>query len=144
MPATNTPSTARVLIAAENPLEAQAIEKFLRDTGYRDVRTTTDGRDIAPLYGKWPFTVLVLDMALSTLNSYAVLEHFFPRTREHRLSVVALTDRADTATQRRALAGGAFDVITRPLERVDTLLRTRWALTNVREETMAEARTALT
>lgn len=125
--------TARILIAADAPLEALALEDMLRGAGYCAVRVTSDAREIAPLLGKWPYALLVLDMNIRPLNSLAMLEYLAGHVNQHHLAVLALTDADDEVTQDRALGLGAADVLSRPLTRDETIKRVRAALASLSE-----------
>lgn len=137
------PTSPRILIAADAPLEALALEDMLRASGYAEVRVTSDARQIAPLLQKWPFALLVLDMNVRPLNSLAVLEHLSPAIGRRALAVLALCDAADEVTQDRALGLGAAQVLRRPFTRNDAQQQAGAALAALRKiETwdMANAR----
>ncbi|MFC1674102.1 response regulator [Pseudomonadota bacterium] len=129
-----------VLIAAEQPLEAQALESMLSSTGYLDLRTTCDVREVVPLYAKWPYEILVLDMGLGqgmdrSMDPHCVLDvmaSLKPSTQNHHLGILAITNEGDDRSLERALACGAADVITRPFTRAEVLMRITGTLTNVR------------
>lgn len=120
MPTLN--KAAKILIAAEQPLEAQALDSILRGAGYRDLRTTSDGREVVPLFAKWPFEVLLLDMGLRTPDSLDIMATLIAPIVDQRLTVIALTDEVDERMLRRAQRSGASDVLTRPFTRDKTLL----------------------
>lgn len=128
-------NTTRILIAAEQPLEALALETMLRAAGYRDVRVTSDAREIVPLHEKWPFKLLVLDMnmrtGIHTHSSLDVLEQLGEHIERRQLAVLALTGTGDEAAQDRALGLGAVDVFTRPFTRAETLMRVTGALSSL-------------
>lgn len=127
----NTPAPARILIAADSPLEAMTIENMLRAGGHSNVRVTSDAREIAPLHDKWPYVLLVLDMSIRTQNSLDVLADLSECIEHRQLAVLALTATGDEVGQERALAAGAVDVFARPLTRAETLMRVAGALASL-------------
>jgi len=127
----NTPTPARILIAADSPLEALAIENMLRAGGHTNVRVTSDAREIEPLHEKWPYVLLVLDMNMRSQNSLDVLSGLSEHIEQRQLAVLALTASGDEVVQERALAAGAVDVFTRPLTRAETLMRVAGALASL-------------
>lgn len=128
------PSSPRILIAAEQPLEALALETMLHGAGHRDVRVTSDAREIAPLYAKWPFRLLILDMEMHSLPGLQVLASVAPFMREHGLVTLALTPPGDGSLVEQALRAGALDVINRPLRKDDVLLHVGWALRGLQDQ----------
>lgn len=127
----NAPAPARILIAADSPLEALAIENMLRAGGHTNVRVTSDAREIEPLHAKWPYVLLVLDMNMRSQNSLDVLTALSEHIEHRQLAVLALTAAGDEIVQERALASGAVDVFTRPLTRAETLMRVAGALASL-------------
>jgi len=127
----NTPTPARILIAADSPLEALAIESMLRAGGHTNVRVTSDAREIEPLHEKWPYVVLVLDMSMHSHDSLDVLASLSEQIEHRQLAVLALTASGDEVAQERALAAGAADVFTRPFTRAETLMRVAGALASL-------------
>lgn len=125
------PSSARILIAADSPLEALALENMLRGAGHRDVRVTSDAREILPLLDKWPFQVLVLDMGMRSRGSLDVLNSLFEPIERRQLAVLALTQAGDEGLQARAFRAGAIDVFARPFTRSETLVRVAGALASL-------------
>jgi PleD family two-component response regulator len=130
MPQTS-PSSARILIAADSPIEALALENMLRGAGHRDVRVTSDAREIVPLLHKWPFKVLVLDMDIRSQSSLDVLNRLAEPIDRRQLAVLALTQAGDEGLQARALGAGAVDVFARPFTRSETLVRVAGALASL-------------
>lgn len=130
-PETTAAASARILIAADSPLEALTIENMLRGAGHRDVRVTSDAREILPLHDKWPFKVLVLDMGIRSLGSLDVLNLLADQIERRQLVVLALTQAGDEVMQERALGAGAIDVFARPFTRAETLVRVAGALASL-------------
>ena len=130
----NTTSTpARILIAADSPLEALALENQLCAAGHPNVRVTSDGREIERLHEKWPFVLLVLDMGIRSQSSLDVLEQLREHIARRQLAVLALTDVGDEVAQERALNLGAVGVFTRPFTRSEIFLRVTGALASLPE-----------
>lgn len=134
----NTPTPARILIAADSPLEALAIENMLRAGDHTNVRVTSDAREIEPLHAKWPYVLLVLDMNMRSQSSLDVLASLSAHIENRRLAVLALTTSGDEVAQERALAAGAVDVFARPLTRAETLMRVAGALASLPGPTVDE------
>jgi len=121
-------SPRHILVASDQPLEAQSIEGVLRGADYPDVRVTSDGREIIKLYAKWPFTLLILDLNISSHSAFMVLDELAEAMNSQSLGVLALTNEDDVARREQALAAGVLDVFTRPFTQAETLARVAGAL----------------
>jgi len=126
---------ARILIAAEQPLEALALESMLRipnnEGTLHEVRVTSDAREIAPLLDKWPFSLLVLDMNITSQSSLEVLHHLSGAITHGRLAVLAITGPDDAVARDCALGAGAGAVLERPLGRDDIQHKAMMALASM-------------
>jgi len=113
----------RILVASEHPVEALALESLLRAEHYLDVRVTTDVREISPMYVRWPFDILVLDMHSKLLDGITVLQNLTQSISSSQLSVLALINPDAEQERIAALAAGAVDTLIRPLRHEDVLPR---------------------
>ncbi len=114
---------SRIFIATDDPVEGLELEAILRSDGYRHVRVTSDAREISPLYAKWPFALLILDMTIRSQSCFVVIERMRAHMENKVLSILALSASGDDLVQERALRVGVADVISRPFTRSETLLR---------------------
>lgn len=121
-------SSRPILVACEQPLEAQIMESLLSAAGYARVRATSDGREITRLHEKWPFDLLILDLALSSKNAFQVLSELQGTMESRRMGVLALSNVGDLEAQAQALQAGVLDVFTRPTAQATTLAFVRAAL----------------
>lgn len=100
----------RILVAGENPAKTHELEGSLKARGFKNVRSTTDAREIVPLFDKWKFTILFLDMDMPNVPSPLILAHFSKEIREHTLAIIAQTSYKNLIMAERALVLGAMDV----------------------------------
>jgi len=116
-------------VAIEYPVEALAVESLLRGDNYRHVRVTTDIREIAPMFARWPFDLLILDMHSELMNSATVMQDLARPISASEFSVLGLTNPGAEQERLAALAAGAVDTLTRPLSHENALPRIKRALT---------------
>jgi len=121
-------SSPRILIANEHPVEALALESLLRAERYLNVRVTTDVREIAPMYVRWPFDLLIFDMHSTLINGVTMLQSLARSISTTELAVVALVNLGAEQERMAALAAGAVDTLSRPLRHEDVLPRIKRAL----------------
>jgi len=119
----------RILVAIEYPIEALAVESLLRGESYTEVRVTTDIREIAPMFVRWPFHLLILDMHSEIMDSATVMQDLAHPINASGLKVLALTNPGAEQERLASLAAGAFDTLSRPLSHENALPSIKRALT---------------
>jgi len=119
----------RILVAIEYPVEALAVESLLRGENYHHVRVTTDVREVAPMFVRWPFHLLILDMHSKLMDSTSVMQQLTHPINASDLRVLALTNPGAEQERLAALAAGAIDTLSRPLDHENALPSIKRALT---------------
>jgi putative two-component system response regulator len=115
---------ARILVVDDEPANVDLLERTLDVAGYRDVVSTTDPRLVMELVRTFKPDLILLDLLMPHLDGFAVME-LLPSVipTDSYLPVLVLTADATLETRRRALAGGAKDFLTKPLDLEEVLLR---------------------
>ncbi len=118
----SSPTTAGVgmvdghlLIVDDNAANLEIMQRRLLREGYR-VSVATGGAEALGLIETTSFDVIMLDLLMPGMNGLEVL-HRIRRTRSsHELPVIVVTARYGSATIVEALAAGANDYITKPVD----------------------------
>ncbi len=121
---------APVLIAGNDPASLMVLEKAFLDTGHSNIMTTSDLREIRPLYHRWIFDLVMVDVPMSGPGAFDVMEDLQGPIHDGGLAVVAIVDYEDRNTRRKLLERGARDFIFRPFERKECLGRIQTILEN--------------
>lgn len=114
-----------VLIVDDNAVNIVIVEKILRQDGFTDIRSTTDGRRVRDLYRQHRFDVILLDVHMPEMNGFEVMAELQADNPDDYLPVLILTADHSPDTRHLALASGAKDFISKPFERVEVLFRVR-------------------
>lgn len=109
----------------DNPVNVVLLQAILDAAGYAHVWTTTDSRQVVPLYKEHRFDLILLDIRMPYLDGIQVMELLKQDMAEDYLPVLVLTAQTDQETRRRALDVGAKDFLTKPFEQWEVLLRIR-------------------
>ena len=118
--------TANVLIVDDEPANVLLLRRLLENYGYSSVRTTTDSREVFGLYESFLPDILLLDIQMPYLDGFAVMSGLADRVPAHEyFPILVLTADTSAGTKRRALAGGARDFVTKPIDTVEVLLRVK-------------------
>ena len=115
---------ARILIADDQPANVHLLERLLNSAGYTHIASTTDACQILPLFGEFQPDLLLLDLLMPQLDGFTIMEQLQPLvSKGPYFPILVLTADVTPETRRRALAAGARDFLTKPLDRTEVLLR---------------------
>ncbi len=114
---------ARILIVDDQEANVLYLESVLRKAGYTDFRSTSDSREVLPLFEQRR-PDLLLDLMMPHLDGFAVMEQLKPLVAEDSyLPILVLTADVSPETRRRALSGGANDFLVKPFDPREAVLR---------------------
>ena len=113
---------ARILIVDDEPANVRLLERMLADVGYRQVRGTTDSRQVLALYAEFQPDLILLDLMMPHLDGIEVIRQL-QIPEDVFLPVLVLTADATSEAKKRALEAGAKDFLTKPFDRLEVLLR---------------------
>ncbi len=99
------------------------LEAILEEEDYGAVFSTTDPRDVLPLYRQHQFDLILLDIRMPWLSGIEVLNLLREEIVNDYVPVIVLTAQTDMETREQALTAGAKDFITKPFEDWEVLLR---------------------
>ena len=116
---------ATILMVDDDPLAIDAIEAFLAEAGYERFVGITDSRSaVAALEERNP-DALLLDLNMPEVTGFDVLERMrADRTLRH-VPTIVLTSSNDAETKLRCLELGATDILAKPVDPSELVLRLR-------------------
>jgi putative two-component system response regulator len=115
---------ARILVVDDEEANVQLLERILEIAGYRNVVSTMDPRRVLGLLHTFQPDLILLDLLMPHLDGFAVMELLHSEVPiDSYLPILVLTADATPETRSRALAGGARDFLTKPLDVDEVLLR---------------------
>jgi CheY-like chemotaxis protein len=104
---------ARVLIVDDEPSVVAAMQLYLQHKGH-EVHTALNGQEaLQKLTAERPQLIL-LDVRMPTMDGLQVLDHV--RRLDRDVGIIMVTAVQDAALRREALARGAADFITKPVD----------------------------
>lgn len=130
---------ARILVVDDEPANLALVRQVLAREGYRHVTTEADPRAAVARVREGAPDLVVLDLMMPGLDGYAVLDAVHRLTPpDDLLPILVLTADTRVEARRRALALGARDVMTKPIDvfefglRAGNLLQLRFLVAALR------------
>ena len=123
---------ARILIIDDQAGNLRLLEDLLGREGFEHIVSTTDPQQALDLYAAFDPDLVLLDLMMPGMSGYAVLEHLarLCDPQDYR-PVLVLTADATTEAKRRALSLGAKDILSKPFDAIEAMLRV-WNLLETR------------
>ena len=125
-------ASAKILIVDDEIFHTRLVERFLRSIGYSNIVVTNDPRTVRELQFQQDFDLVLLDVDMPHLNGFEVISLLDAhRKKDDYLPILVFTGHADRDVRLKALAAGAKDFLTKPLEpdearhRIRNLLQVR-------------------
>jgi CheY-like chemotaxis protein len=110
-----------ILIVDDQAAHVHLLERLLQDTGYVNVSSTLDPREVGALHREHRYDLILLDLQMPGLDGFGVMEELRTDAGNSCLPVIALT--AQPMHKLRALQAGARDFINKPFETVEVTVR---------------------
>lgn len=122
----------RILIIDDQRPNLDLMEQLLAREGLHNVLSSTQPLRTLELFNSFEPDLVILDLHMPEFDGFAVLEQLNRRIPANDyLPILVLTADATRDTRLRALALGARDFISKPLDALETLLRI-WNLLETR------------
>jgi putative two-component system response regulator len=119
-------SGSRILIVDDQPANITLLEFVLDGAGYRQISSATDPRKGLALCSEMEPDLLLLDLHMPHLDGFQFLSQLGASVAPGAfLPVLVLTADVSVETKRKALAMGADDFLSKPLDTVEVSLRVR-------------------
>lgn len=117
--------SSRILIVDDEPVNITLLRQLLDDQYYTNLFSTTDPRQVLPMYMAEPFDLILLDIRMPHMSGLDVLTELRQAVGNDWLPVLVLTAQTDDDTRLAALEAGARDFINKPFKNWEVLLRIR-------------------
>lgn len=116
-------STMSVLIVDDNAANVALLQAWLHEAGMHRVTVETDSRRVERLLSEADPDLVLLDLHMPHLDGHQVLQQINRFAAGTYLPVLILTADTTHAARDLALANGARDFLTKPLDANETILR---------------------
>jgi CheY-like chemotaxis protein len=110
-----------ILVVDDQAAHVHLLERLLHDTGYENVSSTPDPRQVGALHREHGYDLILLDLQMPGLDGFGVMDELAADAGSRCLPVIALT--AQPVHKLRALQAGARDFINKPFDTVEVKVR---------------------
>ncbi len=122
---------AKILIVDDEQANVRLLERILELIGATRIQSTCDSREAMALFLDFRPDLVLLDLHMPNVTGFDIMEQIKALSAaENPVPVLVLTADVTTKTKHRALAAGAKDFLTKPLDQSEVLLRIRNLLEN--------------
>lgn len=117
---------ANILIVDDQEANIDVLEGLLEMQEYSNIKTTTDPRNVVPLYESFKPDLILLDLSMPYLTGFEVMEQLKALVPANTyLPILVLTADVAAESKQRALSGGASDFLIKPFDLIEVGLRIR-------------------
>ena len=117
---------ARVLLVDDQELNLRVLKQVMERAGLRNITMTQDPYAVAPLVALHMPDLIVVDLHMPGLDGWGVMQSLKPQLdAAGYLPILVLTADVTDEARRRALESGARDFLTKPIDSIEVILRTR-------------------
>jgi putative two-component system response regulator len=116
--------TSRILIVDDEQANIELLETYLADLG--EIRSLTNPQQVEHVFAHFEPDIVLLDLRMPGADGFEVLRRLSSaRQSLGFLPVIMLTAETGRVARNAALILGANDFLTKPLDRLDVVLRVR-------------------
>ncbi len=117
---------ARVLLVDDQELNLRLVRQVLERAGLHNITLTQDPYAVAPLVALHAPDLIIVDLHMPGLDGFGVMEALRPQMDSAGyLPILVLTADITDESRRRALDAGARDFLTKPIDNIEVILRSK-------------------
>jgi CheY-like chemotaxis protein len=114
---------ASILIVDDQEANVQLLAEMLRDAGYACIASTNNPYEVCTMHQKDHFDLILLDLQMPGMDGFQVMEALKEIEMDGYLPILVIT--AQPNHKLRALAAGARDFVSKPLDLIEVQTRIR-------------------
>ncbi len=117
-------TNSKILIVDDQEANVRILESLLEIKGFKQVKSTTDSRQVEDLVQSFSPDLLLLDLMMPHMSGFEVMERLRGKETEGNfMPILVLTADSTKESKEQALHLGATDFLTKPFDFTEVLLR---------------------
>jgi CheY-like chemotaxis protein len=118
----------KILIVDDNSANILLLEKMLKISGYNNIETSTDSREVLDLTNKFKPDLILLDFRMPYLDGLQIVDSLNVFKNSNTLPIIMISAENEQEYYELALSKGVIDFITKPFNYNDIILKIKNAL----------------
>lgn len=118
----------KIMIVDDEGINIRIVKKYLQKVGYLDFVEVTEATDAFEIMARERPDLVLLDVMMPEVDGLTILHLARSESKLRDIPIIILTAASDGSTKLEALDLGATEFLTKPVDRVELLLRVRNAL----------------
>lgn len=115
---------SRILIVDDLDANVLLLERILQQAGYKNYAALTDSRQVLDQFRIFQPDLILLDLMMPKMDGYAVMKQLNGWMADDiYVPILVITADASRVARQKALALGAKDFVSKPLDNVEVALR---------------------
>ncbi len=121
--------TSTILLVDDDPQNLKLLEAFLSSLPH-EILKANDGEEALVLVQKQEVDLILLDVMMPGINGYEVCRRLKTQEKTRLIPIVLITALDDLDSRVRGMESGADDFISKPVNRIEILARTKSLIKN--------------
>ena len=118
-------SQATVMMVDDEPITLDVVQAYLEEAGYQKFITVSEPHKAVGLVSSEKPDLLLLDLMMPEVSGYDILKEIRANPKFAHMPVIVLTSSTDATTKHKALELGATDILAKPVDPSELVLRLR-------------------
>ena len=118
----------KILIVDDNAANVLLLEKMLKISGYNNIETLTDSREVVDLSSRYKPDLILLDFRMPYLDGLQIVDSLNVFKNSNTLPIIMISAENEQEYYELALSKGVIDFITKPFNYNDIILKIKNAL----------------
>ena len=106
----------KILLVDDEPANIMLLTKILSATGYSNIVSTLDPKEVILLHQKHDFDLILLDINMPSMDGYEVLEELKLMHNFENTQVIAITGDIYTQDVNKGINAGFSGYLTKPIQ----------------------------
>ena len=124
-----TQETSTILLVDDDPHNLKLLEAFLSSLPH-EILKANDGEEALVLVQKQEFDLILLDVMMPGIDGYEVCRRLKTQEKTRLIPIVLITALDDLDSRVKGMESGADDFISKPVNRIEILARTKSLIKN--------------
>jgi signal transduction histidine kinase len=117
-------TTETILVVDDNLQNRLVVEGHLVAAGYQVIQAE-NGKEAVEIFASDLVDLVLLDVVMPVMDGFEACRHIRGMDRGREVPILFITAHGDRQTHEKAIESGADDFLSKPIQRVELLLRTK-------------------